>query len=365
MKKFLLKTIMFLFFLITAIGIIVGVFSFYNKTYPGEVTFYEGTSARDIADILEVNGNIKNADTFYYYIRLKEYYYDLNPFTENTFKPEFKNGTFEVGTGDFEYLISFISDFNNNKKESRPEQERFTTIPEGYSVEQTAQILSKKNIVNYDAFIELAKNQDYYEKLQEKYLWLPEYNSQKKYLLEGFLHPNTYEFETNSLPHQIIEKMLEHTNEYFENNKVKITESNFSFPEIITLASIVERESKFKEDRPKVARVFLNRLLLDMKLQSDITVLYSLEQHKAFVTFKDLEIDSPYNTYMYSGLPIGPIDSPSFESIDAVLNPLGEDFNYLYFYARPTGETFYSTNLKEHDEIRKKYEQEWIDLDKN
>ena len=362
MKLFFTKLLVFIIICtLLAVGMFF-TFKEYSKVYPGEITFFEGASSRDVADFLEVNGNIKNADVFYYYLRGKEIFYDINPLSERTFKPSFKNGTFVLESGDFEDLISFISDFKNNKKNNSPVEERFTVIPEGYTVEQTAEVLAKRNIVDKDAFLNLVNDYNYYETLRKKYFWLPEYNVKKKFLLEGFLHPNSYEFEKNSLPHLIIETMLDQTNLYYEKNKIAIIENKYSFDQILTLASIVERESKFKEDRPKVAQVFLNRLEIGMKIQSDITVLYSLNQHKTFVTYADLEVDSLYNTYKYPGIPIGPINTPSFDSIDGVLKPAGDTFNYVYFYARPNGETFYSQNLKEHDEIRKKYEQEWLDL---
>jgi UPF0755 protein len=361
--KIFFKNLLFLFIILILLAISAFyVFKNYSKVYPGEISFFEGASARDVADILEVNNNIKNADVFYYYLRGKEFFYDINPLSERTFKPSFKNGTFDLKSGDFEYLIGFISDFKNDKKQKIPVEERYTVIPEGYTVEQTADILEKRNIVNKEVFLDLVNDINYYETLRKKYFWLPEYNVKKKFLLEGFLHPNSYEFEKSSLPHLIIETMLDQTNVFYEDNKISIVENKYSFDQILTLASIVERESKFKEDRPKVAQVFLNRLDIGMKIQSDITVLYSLNQHKTFVTFKDLEVDSLYNTYKYPGLPVGPINTPSLESINAVLNPAGDNFNFVYFYARPSGETFYSENLKEHDEIRKKYEQEWLDL---
>ena len=362
MKRFFKGLMVLIILMAVSGGGIFFAFQAYNKVYPGDVTFFEGASARDISDILEVNGNIKNADVFYYYLRGKEMFYDVNPWSDKTFKPDFKNGTFEIGTGDFDYLVGYISDFKNHKKQTTGPEEKYTTIPEGYTVEQVAEVLAKRNIVNKEAFLAAMNDKVYYQSLQQKYFWLPEINEKKKYLLEGFLHPNSYDFELNSLPHIVIEKMMEQTNAYYEANKVLIVSQPYSFDQLITMASVVERESKFAEDRPKVAQVFYNRLQTGMKLQSDITVLYSLDQHKTFVTYEDLKIDSPYNTYMYAGLPVGPINSPSIQAVNAVLYPAGKEFQATYFYARPTGETFYSNTLAEHERIRQKYEQEWLDL---
>src|SRR5699024_12503131 len=116
--------------------------------------------------------------------------------------------------------------------------------------------------------------------------------------------------------------------------KEKIEDTDLSVHELLTLASIVERESKFSEDRPKVAQVFLNRFEEDMKLQSDITAAYAEGEHKIVMTSEAIEIDSPYNTSEQKGLPAGPIASPSKQALDAILEPAGEDFTALYSNAR-------------------------------
>src|SRR5699024_5732662 len=100
-----------------------------------------------------------------------------------------------------------------------------------------------------------------------------------------------------------------------------------------------------------------------MKLQSDITAAYAEGEHKIVMTYEDIEIDSPYNTYEQKGLPPGPIASPSKEAIDAVLEPEGEDFTAPYFYARPNGETDYADTLDEHKQYVEQYRQEWYDLE--
>src|SRR5699024_8239856 len=133
-----------------------------------------------------------------------------------------------------------------------------------------------------------------------------------------------------------LEMMIERTDSLVRNKIDHIEESDFTVHEILTLASVIERESKFAEDRPKVAQVYLNRLKEGMKLQSDITAFYGLKnlEHKAVVTYEDLEVQTPYNTYKIDGLPIGPINSPSEASIDAVLEPEGEEFTKLYYFSR-------------------------------
>src|SRR5699024_7510445 len=183
--------------------------------------------------------------------------------------------------------------------------------------------------------------------------------------LVGYLFAGTYEiFEEDPSVEYIIEIMIAHTNELVESELDEIEDGDYSVHEILTLASIIERESKFDEDRPKVAQVFMNRLDEDMKLQSDITAAYANGEHKVLMTYDDIEIDSPYNTYVQTGLPLGPISSPSLESILAVIDPEGKDFVELYFYARHSGETIYTKSLEDHEEVKEKYEEEWHELEK-
>lgn len=159
--------------------------------------------------------------------------------------------------------------------------------------------------------------------------------------------------------------MVERTDDILKSREEQVAASGLTIHEILTLASVIERESKFSEDRPKVAQVYFNRINNNMKLQSDITAFYGLKnlKHKAVVTYEDVEVNTPYNTYVIDGLPIGPIDSPGEESIDGVLNPEGEDFTKLYYFSRPNGETFYSDTLEEHNKIKEKYRHEWYELE--
>src|SRR5699024_11064979 len=196
-----------------------------------------------------------------------------------------------------------------------------------------------------DDFLEAVEDEDFIEQLMSKYpdLLLDDILNEDLYVpLEGYLFAGTYDiFEEDPSAESIIDLMVERTNSLLDAKIEEIDETDFSKHEILTLASVIERESKFSEDRPKVARVYLNRLEENMKLQSDITAFYGIE-HKAVVTYDDIEVETPYNTYVIDGLPIGPINSPSEEAIDAVLHPEDEDFSKIYYFSRPNGETFYS-----------------------
>lgn len=362
MKRFITRLLILILFLsiVTAGGYMW--FKGKSNVSEGTIDIYEGASVRQVADLLEMSGMIDDANVFYYYIRLKQTYFELAPWSNQKFDVSFKPGKFTLDTNDFDELIAELNAIENA---GSPEVvERYVTIPEGNTVEQMSEILASRNIVNKDAFLQLTNDRDYYKQLKEKYIWLPAYNAQKRNQLEGYLHANTYDFQKNTLPHKIIETMLKETNSFYEENKIEIMNTGYTFDQLITLASVVEKESKFKEDRPKVAQVFYNRLIKGMKLESDITAAYANGEHKVFMTYDDIDTPSPFNTYRTPALPLGPINSPSKDSLEATLHPTGSQFKAVYFYARPNGQTFYAETFEQHDLNRKKYEKEWLELTK-
>lgn len=322
----------------------------------GEVDIFPGASARQVADLLEANGVIESSDAFYYYIRLKESYYEYIEKQPYRFKVNFKQGTFKVTANDFDEVIAQL---NKGMTEKAKKTNGLVTIPEGLSVVDIASILEKNRVINSKAFLDYIQSPETYQLLKARYIWLPDYQSERKYPLEGFLHANSYQLTEGMLPGDVISVLLKETDAWYEKNKVRITESGYTFDQLITLASVVERESKFEKDRPKVAQVFYNRLQKNMKLESDITAAYGNGEHKVFMYYKDIKKSSPYNTYLVPGLPVGPICSPSTNAFNAVLNPEGPAFTSLYFYARPSGETFYANTFAEHDKNRLLYEHEW------
>ena len=139
------------------------------------------------------------------------------------------------------------------------------------------------------------------------------------------------------------------TDQILSERKDDIQAMDMTVHEFLSLASIVENESLFEKDRPVIAGVFMNRLAKDMPLQSDITVLYALQEKKVDVTYQDLEVNSRYNTYMYAGLQIGPVCSPSAPTMDDLISY--EKSDYLYFFATEDGEVIYSKTLAEHEKV--------------
>lgn len=165
--------------------------------------------------------------------------------------------------------------------------------------------------------------------------------------LEGFLFPDTYKFFENESAESVIRKMVEH---FFavvpDSFYVRAEELGWSMWEAITLASIIEGEAVYDDERAMVSSVFHNRLERGMRLQADPTIQYIIEEEPRRLLNRDLEIDSPYNTYLYAGLPPGPINNPGFQSIHAALYP--EESDYLYFVARGDGYHTFSLTNSEH-----------------
>ncbi|MFO8060786.1 MAG: endolytic transglycosylase MltG [Bacillota bacterium] len=172
--------------------------------------------------------------------------------------------------------------------------------------------------------------------------------------LEGYLFPDTYEIPYGAGEEEIIGRMLDRFQSVWtEERLARAEELGLSVHEVVTLASIVERETAAEEERPLVASVFLNRLEEGMNLGACSTILYVQNRRDGPVLYEDQEVDSPYNTYMYGSLPPGPIASPGLASIDAVLHP--EETDYLYFCSKGDGTHAFARTLAEHEQNRVKY----------
>jgi UPF0755 protein len=200
-------------------------------------------------------------------------------------------------------------------------------IPEGKTLKQTFQILSDHGVCPYETLLECAANHDF------KYDFLEDIPLGEETRLEGYLFPDTYQFYASSSPEEAIDKFLSNFNSKVNAElRLQAAEMGYSLHEIVTIASLVEMEAGKDAERPTIASVIYNRLNSSYYpyLQIDATIQYALEERKESLTNEDLEIDSPYNTYKYTGLPPGPIANPGLASIRAALGP--EETGY-YFYA--------------------------------
>lgn len=212
------------------------------------------------------------------------------------------------------------------------------TIPEGFTLEQIAELLDQRGLVSYDAFTDIALDPAYVASLNL------EGNS-----LEGYLFPQTYYFSRTVDASGVVQKMVDTFRAEFTPELVsRAAEIGFSIREAVTLASIIEKETSKDSERPLVSAVFHNRLRSRMMLQSDPTVIYGLTGFDGNLTRKDLKAPSPYNTYVISGLPPGPIANPGRDSLRAALYPAEAD--YLFFVSKNDGSHIFSQSLKQHNE---------------
>jgi len=216
------------------------------------------------------------------------------------------------------------------------------TIPEGLTAEQIGDILAKKNLVNKMEFISLVR---------EKTLAVSYRIDGPSF--EGYLFPDTYLISKGMGARELIDLMVNRFWDVF-NDLMRGQKISMPVLEIVTLASIVEKETGLAEERPVIASVFLNRLKKRMRLESDPTVIYGIQGFDGNLKRKDLHARNPYNTYINFGLPPGPIANPGRESLMAVISPAKTD--YLYFVSRNDGSHHFSASLKEHNRAVVKYQ---------
>ncbi|MCI8631150.1 MAG: endolytic transglycosylase MltG [Firmicutes bacterium] len=270
-----------------------------------------GSSTAKIGEILEENGIIGNAGDFKLYGRIKKY------------DGRLKAGEYSLAPSmNLEEIFGILVGGHSNT-------DRFT-VPEGLTVSQTADILAEKQLINRDEFMRLIAEGNFDYQFIDG---LPAGENR----LEGFLFPETYEIFTSAAEEDIINRMLSQfdfvfTDEYYR----RAEELGYSVYDIVTIASLIEREARVDEERETVASVIYNRLAAGQQLQIDATVQYALGEQKERLTYKDLEVDSPYNTYKVPGLPAGPICSPGRASIEAALYPA--DTNYYYYVLKSKDE---------------------------
>ena len=217
------------------------------------------------------------------------------------------------------------------------------TIPEGYRITEIANLLEEKDLADKNIFLQEAKNVELLEGIPTS-------------SLEGYLFPDTYHFGKRTTEAAIINKMVETFKERaLKQEFLKRAEDlGFSYHEIITLASLIEKETGKDSERKQISSVFHNRLKKNMLLQTDPTVIYAIDIFDGNIRKRDLNIDSPYNTYRYKGLPPGPIANPGLKSIIAALYPATT--SNLYFVSKQDGSHKFSATLNEHNRAVQKYQ---------
>lgn len=292
------------------------VLSLNKELVTAEITVKEGFTIDEVADDLKAGGII-------------EYPFLFKIFSNfSTAEEKITPGTYTLSSHlDYRAIVT------NLQETSGPLKTVEVTIPEGKTMMQTFQILEENGVCKVDKLLECSMNYEFdYDFLNPDKL-----GTEKR--LEGFLFPDTYEFYVDSDPEDAIEKFLDNF-EYRvkEHMYLKAEEMGYTFDEIMIIASMIEMEAASDSERTTIASVIYNRLnSYDFpRLQIDATVQYALGERKESLSYDDLQVDNPYNTYVYEGLPPGPISNPGITSIGAALNP--ENTNY-YYYALSTDGT--------------------------
>ena len=311
-------------------------------------TVENGQSLTKVSNNLEAAGLIHNRSVF-------KYYCDFAGMGQ-----KIQAGSYKLTRS---MTMSEIAD-QLTTGDGNPIVRNITLIP-GWTVEDFAEKLASDGVIaDKAAFLELCKTGDAFT----DYYYIADVKatanaSKRRYILEGYLAPNTYEVYMTATDEEILRKLLSQTEAVFPADyQTRATELGMTMDEVITLASLIEKEAK-AADFTKVSAVFHNRLKINMALGSDVTIKYVTGTERMSLNNSDLSVDSPYNTYRNKGLPPGPICNPSAAAIEAALYP-DETFtaqNYLYFCSKDpaTGELYFSRTLEEHEAAVKIYAPLW------
>ena len=285
---------------------------------PVTITVEEGDTLSNVADKLDDAGVIGSSTLFKLQARVRGGATQLKP------------GQYEIVRGESgEKILATLS------SEEEDVSTFPVTLPEGLTLAQVAQTVESEGGIPAAEFEEAARRTDYgYAFLED-----PAVKS-----TEGFLFPKSYDFEKGTGAEGMVDRFLEQYLIETEGLDFRAAEKRFNLTEyqLVTVASLVEKESANAEERPKIASVIYNRIRAGMPLQIDATVQYALGEPKENLSLADLEVESPYNTYSNPGLPPGPIASPSKESLVAALEPVETDF--LYYVLEADGQQHYFTN---------------------
>ncbi len=319
MKKIVIPLII----LVMAIIVAITMYLYLSPVTVNEanVKIPESSTSAEIGSILKDEGVIRSELAFKVYLKTSG---------EGS---GFKAGTY---TFDGKYAMADVAAELNQGGELA---ELKVTIPEGYNLAQIAAVLTEAGICTAEEFNQAVENGDY------DYDYLPAKGTASR--LEGFLYPETYYFEESANAETVIRTMLAQFDSVFSDEwRAQLQADGRSVYDWVKMASIVEKEAVVEEDRPVIAGVFYNRLNQAMLLQSCATVQYALGEVKPVLSNEDVQIQSPYNTYIHEGLPPTPIACPGYDSLAAAMYPAATD--YLYFVAKPNGAHIFTTTYEEH-----------------
>ncbi|QGX45812.1 endolytic transglycosylase MltG [Streptococcus equinus] len=315
----------------------------------------EGSGNKYIGQILEKAGVIKSATVFNYYTKFKNY-------------SNFQSGYYNLQASmDLDEICKLLKEGGTPQPE-KPSLGKIL-VTEGYTIKQISEAVTKNSAkknastpYSSEDFLKVVQDEAFISKMAAKYpkllSSLPSAD-QVTYRLEGYLFPATYSYYKETSMEDIVEEMISTMDSYMSQYYDTIAASGKSVNDVLTLASLVEKEGSTDDDRRNIASVFYNRMNNNMPLQSNIAILYAMgklgeETSLAADASIDTSIDSPYNVYTNTGLMPGPVDSPSLAAIEATVNPASTD--YYYFVADvKTGKVYYSENFDDHQANVEKY----------
>ena len=296
-----------------------------------------GSSVKNIGDTLENKGIIKSGFVFSYYAK-----------THNN--TNFQAGYYTLSPDmDVKQIVQTMSKGASSDPRGMPVAKLL--IREGATVEQVGDTLEKNTKFSKKEFLDLMKDEEFYNQMAKKYPKL--FDSEKdnldeiRYYFEGYLFPATYNIFKGETLKELVEDIIKNTDLNMQQYYKPIAQQKLTVNEVLTLASLVEKEGTKESDRRKIAGIFFNRLKINMPLQSDVTVIYAQGTHKEKLSIADTKYSSPYNLYQNTGYGPGPYNNPGLQSIDAVVYP--EKTDYIYFLAdETTGKVYYAKTYEEH-----------------
>ena len=284
-----------------------------------------GMPLPSLSELLQQQGVVRSAERFLWLVRLK-------------------GATRQIKAGDYQLSTGLRPAELLDKLIRGEVLLRQITFPEGYSLEQMAELLAAQDLASADQFVATAKNPAFVHGLN-----IPASS------LEGYLFPDTYRFARGLPVESILRTIVARFNQHYgPEQEERARQLGFTRHQVVILASVVEKETAAAEERPLIAGVFLNRLKRGIRLQSDPTVIYGLKNFDGNLKRAHLQADTPYNTYTRRGLPFGPICNPGAASIQAVLDPAST--SYLYFVAKKDGTHHFSSTLVEHNAAVLRYQ---------
>ena len=324
-KLFIFYFIVYLSVIISTVYITINFWPQTNMSSIKKIRITNGETLPGISTLLKNKGIISNKWLFEFFTKMKGY-----------------DKSIQAGTFTFENVLT-NNDIIDNLVYGKPDRKKITFL-EGWNIKQVARHLEKEMKFDYSEIMELFNDETFIKKLKLNV------NT-----LEGYLFPETYYFFEGVDKKSLVRRLVkEHQLFWNEENISKADSLGFSPYEIIIIASIIEGEAIYDSERPIISAVYHNRLKRGMKLQADPTVQYIIKDGPRRLLNRDLRVKSPYNTYMYKGLPPGPINSPGTQSLHAALNPQIND--YLYFVAKGDGYHTFSRNKKEHERAKRAFQ---------